>query len=80
MDSRSFNAPLALLAALLSVGLGNGMVQCLPVRQPARAAPLARETGLAVDRPRLFAPTRQAVFFSRNGDRCAWHGGGAVRG
>ena len=78
MDSRSFAAPSALAAAVLAFGSG-GMVRCLPARQPAAAASLpgGAET---VDRARLFAPTRQAVFFSRSGDRCALHGGGPVRG
>ena len=77
MDWRSSAAPCA-LAAVLAFGSG-GMVHCLPARQPAAAAspPGGAE---AVDRARLFAPTRQAVFFSRSGDRCAFHGGGPVRG
>ncbi len=77
MDSRSLATPSALLAAVLSTGLGSGMVQCLPARQPAHAASVAGGTGLPVDRAGAFAPTRQAVFFSRSGDRCAWHGGPA---
>ncbi len=82
MDSRSFAAPFLLLAAVLATGVGpgDGVVHCMPLRQPARAASAAGETGLAVDRTRLFAPTRQAVFFSRSGDRCAWHDGGLARG
>ncbi len=56
------------------------MVHCMPLREPARAASVAGETGLAVDRTRSFAPTRQAVFFSRSGDRCAWHDAGPARG
>ncbi len=80
MDSRSFAAPSALLAAVLAIGPGNGMVQCLPARQPAMAASLPGGADAAVDRARLFAPTRQAVFFSRSGDRCAWRGGGPTRG
>ena len=79
MDSRSFAAPSA-LAAVLALGSGNGMVQCLPARQPAAAASLPGGADASVDRARLFAPTRQAVFFSRSGDRCAWHGGGPARG
>ncbi len=84
MDSRSFAAPLLLLAAVLAAGPGpgpgDGVVRCMPLRQPARAASAAGETGLAVEPARLFAPTRQAVFFSRSGDRCAWHDGGPARG
>ena len=79
MDSRSFAAPSA-LAAVLAFGPGNGMVQCLPARQPAAAASTPGGADAPVDRARLFAPTRQAVFFSRSGDRCAWHGGGPARG
>ena len=80
MDSQLFAASSVLLAAVLAIGPGNGMVQCLPARQPARAASLAGRTDAVVDPAPLFAPTRQAVFFSRSGDRCAWHGGGSARG
>ncbi len=80
MDSRSFAAPSLVLAAVLAMGPGSGVVQCRTAWQPARAASAADQTGLPVDRVRLFAPTRQAVFFSRSGDRCAWRGGGSARG
>lgn len=80
MDSRSFAAPFLMLLAALATGPGSGMVRCRPVWQPARAASVAGETGLPVDRVRLFAPTRQAVFFSRTDDRCAWRGAGPTRG
>lgn len=87
MDTRSFAAPFFVLAVALAPVLAptlatgpSGVVQCRPAWQPARAALVAGETGLAVDRVRLFAPTRQAMFFSRVGDRCAWQGGGPARG
>ncbi len=80
MDSRSFAAPAMVFAAVLAMGPGSGVVQCRTAWQPARAASVSNRTGLPVDRVRLFAPTRQAVFFSRAGDRCAWRGGGPARG
>ncbi len=89
MDSRSFAAPFFVLAAALALAPvpapalatgPSGVVQCRAAWQPARAALAAGETGLAVDHVRLFAPTRQAVFFSRVGDRCVWQGGRPARG
>ena len=91
MDTRSFATPFLALATVLAPVVGpafasglatrpGGVVQCRPVWQPAHAALVAGETGLPVDRVRLFAPTRQAVFFSRPGDRCAWRGDGLARG
>ncbi len=87
MDTRSFAAPFLVLAAALAPVSASALatrpgevVQCRPARQPARAALVAGKTGLAVDRAQLFAPTREAVFFSRVGDRCAWQGGGLARG
>ncbi len=80
MDTRSFAAPFLVLATVLAPMLvtgPGGVVQCRPAWQPARAALVPGQTGLAVDSVRLFAPTRQAVFFSRAGDRCAWQGGPA---
>lgn len=55
------------------------LVQCTPIRLPVLGSP---SHGLVrrIQGNRFFAPTRQAVFFSRAGDRCSWHSPHLARG
>lgn len=54
------------------------LVQCTSLRLPV----LGNASDGLVRRiqNRFFAPTRQAVFFSRAGDRCSWHSPHLARG
>ena len=59
---------------------GGSLVLCTPARLPVQA--LAGRHGLVhrIGDGRFFAPTRQAIFFSRPGDRCAWRAGAPIKG
>lgn len=56
------------------------LVRCTPVAMPARAPGPGHRMVLRMGDGRFFAPTRQAMFFSRPGDRCAWHATAVARG
>ena len=57
-----------------------GVVACVSAHPaaPARFGPPAPP--LRIGQGRVLAPVRLAMFFSRMGDRCAWHPSARVRG
>jgi len=59
---------------------GSSLVLCLSVHAPVHAVGNGRELVRRIGDDRFFAPTRPAMFFSRPGDRCAWHAGSPARG
>lgn len=76
-------AILMLLLAVPSAALAaeqRSMVRCTPLEMPARAPAPGRRPVLRIGDGRFFAPTRQAMFFSRPGDRCVWHAAAIARG
>ncbi len=62
-------AGMAMQAA--AAGLRDGVVLCAPARSMA-AASGSRATVRQIGDGRLLAPTRQALFLSRQGGRCTW--------
>ena len=50
------------------------LLRCTTVSLPAQPARPGHRLIRQLDPERFFAPTRQAMFFSHPGDRCAWHG------
>lgn len=73
-------AALALPAAAGTVRFDTprSLVQCTSIRLPVLGS--ASHELVRRIQNRFFAPTRQAVFFSRAGDRCSWHSPHLARG
>jgi len=56
--------------AAVSDGVDGSLLRCTTVSLTPRQA--GTRAGRLANPDRFFAPTRQAIFFSRPGTRCAW--------
>lgn len=76
--------PDAALGHPVRIGLRSGASPSLVLCRPARLSVWARPGSDGLVRPAggnpFFAPTYQAMFFSRPDDRCAWHGDRRAKG